>query len=280
MSAQVEKESLGEYIAAVRNVKSRRSLGQNFLICQKVANAEAAHASGKNVLEIGPGLGFLTRELCRVAKKVTAVEKDAMLSEMLRARLQSGNLEVIEGDFLDVSASLPKDIDILIANIPYNISSKVIEWAVSNEIESVICLQKEFVEHMTAKPGTREYRRLSVACALTVSVTEIMDVPPTCFLPRPKVSSELIYMRPNGFVIREADYDMIRLLMEHKKKRVKNALSDSRRQLGLDAGKAKELSLAPALAESVVFKLTPQQILETAREASDALKGIRKGTST
>ncbi len=265
----------GEYITAVRNVKSHKRLGQNFLICPKVAKAEAAHAHGKQVLEIGPGLGFLTEELCKAAKKVIAIEKDPRMSEMLRARVQHSNLEVIDADFLDVSARVSKKADILIANIPYNISSKVVEWATANTLESVICLQKEFVEHMTAEPGTRNYTRLSVVCSLTMSVTEIMDVQPTCFIPRPKVSSTLIYMKPNGFRISDGDYSVIRLLMEHKKKRVKNAFYDSRKALGLSDAEAKNIAAGLQHAESIVFKLTPKQILESANEATHAIKPFK-----
>ena len=266
--AEAADWSYGEYMSAVRNVRSKKRLGQNFLICPKVAKASAAHAAGKRVLEIGPGLGFLTNELCKTASSVIAVEKDSGMAEMLSTRVRSSNLRVIKADFLDEAEKLPKDIDILIANIPYNISSKVVEWATANDLESVICLQKEFVEHMTASPGTRNYTRLSVICSLTVSITEIMPVPATCFVPRPRVSSKLIYMKPNGFKIGAKDYNMIRLLMEHKKKRVKNALFDSRKELGLDNDAARAISSHLAHADSVVFKLTPKQILETAHQMS------------
>jgi len=176
-----------------------KKLGQNFLVNKRVAVAEAMHAYDKAVLEIGPGYGILTEELVKRAKHVIAIEKDHFLYSLLSTKLRKKNLELIEGDFFKVENSLKtNDIDIVISNIPYNLSSKVIEWLALNKKEALLCMQKEFIEHMLALSGSKKYSKLSVYAQLSFSMTKLMDVPRGNFRPMPKVNSALIYLKPKN----------------------------------------------------------------------------------
>lgn len=245
--------------------ESRKRLGQNFLISEAVARAEAVHASGKAVLEIGPGKGMLTKELCRYAKKVIAVEKDQRLYAFLRSTLQMKNLELINADFFAVQwpAHVINSIDIVIANIPYNLSSRTISWLFTNNKSAVLCLQKEFVEHMTAPEGTRNYSRLSVMCALSFNIIEIMHVPRSSFNPVPKVDSTIVLIKPKKLRISADEYNIINLLMQHKKKTLRNAIIDSAPELG-DTRRLQDYIAKNDCSERV-FKMTPDEILEISR---------------
>lgn len=248
------------------NAMRAKAFGQNFLINRSIAVAEAVHAEGKNVLEIGPGYGMLTRELCRHAKRVVAVEKDKTVYSALKREMRQKNLTVINKDFFDASDDelMLGSTQIVISNIPYNISSKVIEWLSAHRMEAVLCLQKEFVDHMLAKFGTGKYSKLSVMSYLTFSMTKIMNVSKGNFAPVPKVDSAIIYMKPKEAEISSKDMRVISLLMEHKKKTLRNALLGSHSYLGM--GKQELAAAAEKLGEkdSRIFKMSPEELLEVA----------------
>ncbi len=242
-----------------------KKLGQNFLINREIACREAEHAHGKTVLEIGPGHGILTRELCARAKKVIAVEKDSVLFSDLRRNLDFGNLELINADFLKLGRSIDREgIDLLIANIPYGISGKVIEWLSENGKEAVLCLQKEFVRRMLAKEGGREYSMLSVVCALQFSITEIMDVPAGNFNPVPRVDSEIIYIRPRAERPAAKHLEIISALMQHKKRTVRKALIDSRAHFNATKERMAEIAAMIRQCNERVFMLRPAELLRLA----------------
>ena len=133
-------------------LRPRKELGQSFLTNRSVAVMEAEHAHGKRVLELGPGYGILTRELCRYADRVVAVELDKDLFRMLKHEMAYENLKLISGDFFEVAEGELelKTTDIMISNVPYSLSSRIIEFLVEHRMQAVLCLQKEFVEHMLA----------------------------------------------------------------------------------------------------------------------------------
>ncbi len=241
---------------------TKRYMGQNFLISEAVATAESAHSIGKTVLEIGPGRGMLTKGLCKHAKRVIAVEKDARLFTALKSVLQYRNLKLINKDFFEATESeleLSK-IDIVIANVPYSMSSKIVMWLREHNIPAVLCLQKEFVEHMLAGEGTRNYSRLSVTCALSFRITEIMKVPRSSFRPVPGVDSEVIFIKPKNTAITPKEDSIINMLMQHKKKMLRNAILDSGINVTLYGGILPEETL-----QTRVFKMSPERLLAVAK---------------
>ncbi len=183
-----------------------KALGQNFLIDPDVCPnmAKELNANGKTgVLEIGPGIGVLTKELCKAAKKVVAVELDKRLLPVLGETLgEFDNLEIVNGDVmeLDLKALIDEkfaDCDSVkvCANLPYYITSPVIMMLLESELpidEIVVMVQKEAGERLCAEVGTRQAGAVSVAVNFYADGEILFDVPRTSFVPSPKVDSVVI----------------------------------------------------------------------------------------
>lgn len=260
----------GYYTNIIKSIRPNKRLGQNFLINRNVAIAEAEHCVGKNVIELGPGLGMLTKELCEVASHVTAIEIDTRLYEFLKHNLEFDNLDLIISDFFDADTSKIK-ADIMVSNVPYNLSSKILTWLSSRRMQAVLCLQKEFVERMLAKEGTREYSKLSVFSTLSFNATKIMNVPAGSFYPKPKVDSYLVYLKPKDQKISAKEMEILSLIMEHKNKKVRNAIEDSSKALGISKETARAKAKGIQNEESRVSKLGPMALLSVAKELSARL---------
>ncbi len=184
-----------------------KSMGQNFLIEEWVprdiaeaSSADASHA----VLEIGPGIGPLTQQLCRRAAKVTAVELDKALYPVL-AETMAGeeNFTLVQGDImkLDIPALVDEQfaglIPLVCANLPYNITTPVLTALVeAKRFEAItVMIQKEVALRIAAKPGTGDYGAFSLFMQYHTEPEVLFDVPPSCFLPAPKVTSAVLRCR-------------------------------------------------------------------------------------
>ena len=261
-----------EYREIIDGIGARRSLGQSFLVNESIARMEAAYGKGMNVLELGPGLGILTRELCASARSVVAVEKDPRLTDMLKMSIKSRRLRLVGRDFFEVDAGSFGKPDIMISNIPYSLSSKVIQWLLEHRMPALICVQREFADHMTAIPGTRDYSKLSVVSSLAFKVHKVKEVAAGNFYPKPKVDSEIVYLAPRSTELSGSEMSTISLLMNHKKKRLRNAIMDSCKSLRLDRRAARKLS--EEVGESTVrpFQMGPSELLEVSRRINALLE--------
>ncbi len=179
-------------------VGPKKSLGQHWLKDRDVlvGIAEAADIQPTDtVLEIGPGLGTLTSELLRRAQKVIAVELDDDLARKLPGQFPGKNLEVIHQDILDFDLSvLPKDY-VVVANVPYYITSKIIEllMTASNKPRTtVLLIQKEVAERLAAEPGDMSI--LAVSAQIYAAVELGDSVPAVFFTPPPKVDSQVVVL--------------------------------------------------------------------------------------
>jgi 16S rRNA (adenine1518-N6/adenine1519-N6)-dimethyltransferase len=202
-------------VIARHGLQARRALGQNFLLdlnlTRRIARAAGA-LTGRTVIEIGPGPGGLTRALLESdAARVIAVEVDpravAALEE-LRAHWPD-RLEIRAADALatDVGAlgSRPRKI---VANLPYNISTALLVAWLPNltAFESLtLMFQKEVAERLLAKPGSKDYGRLTVATQWRATVRRLFDIPPRAFTPPPKVTSTLVAIEPRPAPLCPAD---------------------------------------------------------------------------
>jgi 16S rRNA (adenine1518-N6/adenine1519-N6)-dimethyltransferase len=186
-----------------------KSMGQNFLIQhwvpENIAAASGANA-GKGVVEIGPGIGPLTRELSRRADKVVSIELDKALLPILSETLADrDNVEIISGDVLKTDLpALVRDkqsgLDaIACANLPYNITSPAITALIEAHCFSsvTVMIQREVALRICAAPGTADYGYFSVYCQYHTTPELLFDVPPECFLPAPKVTSSVLRMVPH-----------------------------------------------------------------------------------
>jgi len=192
-----------EVRAALRQleIRPRKSRGQHFLVHERIIDSIIGLldlAPGDKVVEIGPGLGFLTRQLSERAGKVWAVEVDEALVRRLRDEFAEHDaLALIHGDFLkvDLPALLPKTKVKLVGNLPYSVATEILfrifEWRESFSFV-VVMVQKEVAERMTAGPGTKDYGTLSVWCQLYGRISGKIAVSPEAFFPRPKVRSTIL----------------------------------------------------------------------------------------
>lgn len=183
----------------------QKKYGQNFLIEPRVLD-KIIHAAGITkddfVLEIGPGIGTMTQYLCEHAREVTAVEIDKNLIPVLADTLSGyDNVEVIHQDILktDINAlakgkNQGKPIKV-VANLPYYITTPIIMGLFESQvpIENItVMVQKEVADRMQVGPGTKDYGALSLAVQYYAVPEIVANVPPNCFMPRPKVGSAVI----------------------------------------------------------------------------------------
>ncbi len=184
-------------------VRPSRKLGQNFLVDEKVLRVivEAAElSSGDTVLEIGAGTGNLTMELAKRCGKVIAVEIDKRLAEYLK-RLFAGysNVEIVCGDFLEMEFPTVTKV---VSNIPYSISSKIIERLALNSAKysmAVLTVQEEFARRLVAEPGSKDYGRLTVLARLFFERVEVVArVSSRSFYPPPEVDSAIVKIVPRA----------------------------------------------------------------------------------
>ena len=184
-----------------------KAKGQNFLIARWVPERIAEDAGvdeTAGVLEIGPGIGPLTQQLCLRAKKVCAVELDQRLKPILDLTVGVfDNLEIIWDDVLkqDVAALVKEKFEGLrpmaCANLPYYITSPILTALLeAGCFESVtVMVQKEVAQRIAAKPGTADYSAFTVFCQYYAEPKLLFDVPAGCFLPQPKVTSAVITLK-------------------------------------------------------------------------------------
>lgn len=180
-----------------------KSLGQNFLIRGDVAEAiaDAGCIPGCGVLEVGPGIGALTVQLARRAEKVVSVELDKRLPPVLAETMAGyGNFTLIEGDVMklslaEVAAEQFQGLEpVLCANLPYNITTPFLTECVRAGCfrQLTVLIQKEVAQRICARPGTGEYGAFTVLMQYYTEPELLFEVPNTCFMPPPKVTSAVV----------------------------------------------------------------------------------------
>ena len=218
-----------------------RSMGQNFLIESWVPRdiAEASGAGpGTGVLEVGPGIGPLTRELARRADRVVSVELDRSLLPILAETLAGcPNAQVCPGDILktDIPGLVRERFagltPLACANLPYNITTPAITALIEAGCFAsiTVMIQREVARRICAAPGTADYGAFSVFCQYYTRPELLFDVPPECFLPAPKVTSSVLRMvpcPPPPEVDNEAHFfRVVRAAFAQRRKTLVNSLS-------------------------------------------------------
>lgn len=225
----------------------KKSLGQHWLKDPEILAdiAEAAELTSDDVvLEIGPGLGTLTSRLLARANSVTAVEFDADLARKLPGQFPGKKLTVVNQDILQFNLNqLPKDYKV-VANVPYYITSKIVEKLMTAENKpsiAVLLVQKEVAERIAADPGNMSV--LSVSVQIFAEAELDIEVPRQFFTPPPKVDSQVVVLRMcnNPLITPEDQRDFFRIVkagFSAKRKKLRSSLSGG---LGIDKGMAEEL---------------------------------------
>lgn len=223
----------------------QKKFGQNFLIDPHVLDKiiRSAEISGDDmVLEIGPGIGTMTQYLARAAAKVTAVEIDRALIPILEETLEGyENVTVLNEDILKVDIAKLAERENggrpikIVANLPYYITTPIIMGLFENQVplkSMTVMVQKEVAQRMQAGPGSKNYGALSLAVQYYAKPYIVANVPPNCFMPRPKVGSAVIrlekYEKP---IVRAEDeklmFKIIRASFNQRRKTLANGLKNS-----------------------------------------------------
>jgi 16S rRNA (adenine1518-N6/adenine1519-N6)-dimethyltransferase len=230
------------------SLRTKKSLGQHFLAAVPTIDkiVAALHLTADDdVLEIGPGLGIMTRKAAESARRVLAVERDAQLLAIAREESAAyENIRWIEADILDCTVDVLRSAAgapqlaprlKLLGNLPYNISSPILFWFLDQRnffSEAVIMIQKEVAIRLAARPGTRDCGILSVLLQAVVDVQRLFDVSAESFVPPPKVLSSVVRLtvRPDPLVLpadEETFRRTVRAAFGHRRKTIRNALLGS-----------------------------------------------------
>lgn len=226
------------------NFNFQKKFGQNFLIDTRVLEEiiDAADITKDDfVLEIGPGIGTMTQYLCEAAREVVAVEIDTNLIPILKDTLSAyDNVEVLNQDILKVDiASLAKERNNdrpikVVANLPYYITTPIIMGLFESHvpIDSItIMVQKEVADRMQEGPGSKEYGALSLAVQYYAKPEIVVNVPPSCFMPQPKVGSAVIRLTRHEQSPVEVEneklmFQVIRASFNQRRKTLANGLNN------------------------------------------------------
>ena len=226
-----------------------KAKGQNFLIAPWVPQSIATESGVDEtvgVLEIGPGIGPLTQQLCLRAGKVCAVEVDSRLKPILDLTVgEFENLEILWNDVLklDVPALVKEKFGGLrpmaCANLPYYITSPILTALLEAEcFEAVtVMVQKEVAQRIAASPGTADYSAFTVFCQYYAQPELLFDVPAHCFMPQPKVTSAVITLRtrkekPWDILDEDIFFRTVRASFAMRRKKLSNGLASGFPELG------------------------------------------------
>lgn len=219
-----------------------KSMGQNFLTAAWVPRDIADSAEldeGTGVLEVGPGIGCLTKQLSLRAGKVLSVELDNALRPILAETLsECENVEVIFGDVLkqDIPALVKEHFAgmrcAVCANLPYNVTSPLLTAFIEAEcFETItVMIQREVARRICAAPGTADYGAFGIFVQWHMETELLFDVPPSCFIPQPKVTSSVIRLRrraehPAETTDEQFLFKVIRAAFNQRRKTLINAIS-------------------------------------------------------
>lgn len=243
-----------------------KAKGQNFLIAPwvpKTIAQEAGVDTSAGVLEIGPGVGPLTQQLCLRAGKVCAVELDRRLEPILQKTVgEFRNLEILWDDVLKldiptlITEKFPGLRPMACANLPYYITSPILTALLEAEcFQSVtVMVQKEVAQRIAAAPGSENYGAFTVFCQYYAQPKLLFDVPAHCFLPQPKVTSAVVQLvvrqeRPWEIPDEKLFFRTVRASFAMRRKKLSNGLAAAFPELGKDG--AREVILAAGLPENI-----------------------------
>ena len=231
------------------NLRPKKKLGQHFLTDPSAADKIVSRSkitSDDTVMEIGAGLGALTIPLAKAARQVFAVETDSQLTKLLKTELKVHNLanvEIIENNILKVDIhALAKKLDqqiIVIGNLPYNISSQILIQLIHTRKDvkrAILMFQKELARRITAKPGNKDYGRLTVMLGYCAEIKSIATVTAPLFYPVPKVDSEVVeinFKTSQEYPAHDETmlFQVIKAAFGNRRKTLKNALAASGLQI-------------------------------------------------
>lgn len=235
-SPKIVKEIIDLY-----DFKFKKSLGQNFLIDKNFVDKiiDIADIENENVLEIGPGIGTITYEMAKTAKKVLAVEIDENLIPILQQNLEEfSNVKVINQDILkvDLKKLIEEEFNNqsfkVVSNLPYYITTPIIELLITSNFpckDMTIMVQKEVAQRMVASANDKDYSSLSVFVKFYSDAKILVNLPKTVFMPQPKIDSSILNLKLRIYdekVDQKKLFNLVRAGFNKRRKTILNSLSD------------------------------------------------------
>lgn len=273
-------------ILSQNGITLNRNLGQNYLIDKNKRDQIIGFGEITKddvVLEIGTGIGTLTIELAKKARKVIAIEQDTRICEILARRLEEekiDNVDLINDDALKVDFP---HFNKIISNLPYQISSPITFKFLNYDFDlAILMYQKEFARRMNGNVGSKDYSRLSAMLYFKCDVENLTDVSAESFIPKPKIDSTVVKLTPKENKIPESEFKVYsnytKALFQHRNKKIRNALIDSRHVFcNLDKKEIKEKinsieseKLNDYLKKRVIA-IEPEEILFLSKELNSLL---------
>lgn len=245
-------ESAADYTRRLlrKGARAHKSLGQNFLMDDQVIS-EIVGASVLDsdipLIEIGPGLGVLTRILAREVNKLWAVELDQSKVEILKRELQGLPLEILVMDALKLQLReiWGEQKGFLVGNLPYYITSPLLMHFLEQKeslIGMTVMVQKEVADRIVAQPGNKDYGVLSIAVQAAADSERICNVSPQAFWPAPKVHSTVIRLKLRSYPGLHVDskdfFRVVKAAFSQRRKTLENSLSSG---LGIEKKKVEEI---------------------------------------
>ena len=231
--------------------QARKRFGQNFLIDDQIVNRIVATISPKkndNIVEIGPGKGALTFPLLEHLDKLSVIEIDRDLISLLKSKKQE-KLIIYEADALKFDYGVISNNLRIVGNLPYNISSPLLFRLLSEKnqiIDMTFMLQKEVVDRIIAKHGSKTYGRLSVMMQTFFEVESMFTVPKESFDPKPKIESAILYLKTRAKPLTENTKlleKIVKISFSQRRKTLKNCLKSklSQEQTKIDLSQRAEM---------------------------------------
>ncbi len=255
-------------------IRPKKRLGQNFMIDRNFLRLLCEYGDINRsdvVLEVGAGLGFLTRFLARKAKHVVAVEADARLIKILREELADlENVELTEGDILRLETLRFNKV---VSNPPFVISSPLLFWLFNRTFDcAILTLQEEFAKRLNAETGSKEYSRLTVSAYYRAEVELLASIPSCAFYPSPDVEAVAVRLKPRAPPFRVVDekvfHEVVQILFTQRNRLVRNAASSLIRKYEPRGSAGKRITSFHPLGKKRVRELKPEDFGVLANEFS------------
>ena len=250
-----------------------KRFGQHFLVDKKTRQImiESARLEADDtVVEVGPGLGFITTTLTSQPCNIIAIEKDRTLADYLKNRFaRNSNITIVQGDALEFHI---QDQAKIISSPPYNISSRLILSILNSKFKlAVLLLQDEFVSRLTAPVGSRDYGRLTVALQLRAKVERIMGVPRSAFYPSPKVDSAIVRIEPKASDLPIKDQkifnELVRSLFTQRRRKLRGVLKKYLKEMY--PTDMNEILIRTSFLEKRIFEIAPLELVDLSNIISE-----------
>jgi len=250
----------------------KKRLGQSFVVDDSLLQSMIAYADvsvNDAVLEVGAGLGFLTRLLSNRAREVIAVERDTKLISILRKQLSGlNNVSLIEGDVL--TTEVPH-FDRVVSTPPYSISSPLLFWLLAKPFKlAVLAFQEEFARRLTATVGSRDYSRLTVSTYYRADVELLDHVSKIQFYPSPDVDSTIVRLKPKPIPFKVKDektfFSLVQTAFTQRNRKLRNAIMPFLRKRGVSDDRARALADSLTFHDKRVRELAPEDFGALANE--------------